>query len=101
LPYYTTIQISPLLPCEDVGSEEDIVIFGIVAVIAATPELTVAELPLNVTPVKVPAFFVKPHPLTVDSVGIVGVPIKSEYVPVFAILCKFIAPLKASEEAAA
>lgn len=43
---------------------------GIVAVILATPPETEAEVPLNLTPVKVPVFFVKPHPLTVVCVGI-------------------------------
>ena len=48
---------------------------GIVAVIAATPSVTVAALPLKLTPVSVPVFLVKPQPDTVDSVtaaGIVG-----------------------------
>ena len=45
---------------------------GIVAVIEATPLVTVAALPLKETPVNVPAFLVNPQPETVDSVGIIS-----------------------------
>jgi hypothetical protein len=49
LPYYTTIQISPLLPCEEVGSEDEIVIFLNCAVF---PDEVPVTAPVNAAPDK-------------------------------------------------
>lgn len=45
--------------------------------IFTTPDETVSAVPFDLTDVTVPAFLVNPQPLTVDSVGIVGLLLRS------------------------
>lgn len=58
---------------------------GIVAEIAATPFVTVALVPLKLTPVKVPAFLVNPQPETVLSVTAAGIVAVIAATPLFTV----------------